>query len=126
MKILLVEDNLNDTDKLCAMLEEQGHEVVTAISGEDGVLLADELRPDLILMDVVMPGLNGFQATRQIKRCAGTRDIPVIIISSKSQAVDIVWGQRQGAEAYLVKPIGNKELAAAIEAATLIEPNVAI
>ena len=87
-----------------------GHQVLTAASGTDGINLATEEQPDVILMDVVMPGINGFQATRQLTRGENTSHIPVIIVSSKSQDADRVWGERQGACGYLTKPVDDRTL----------------
>jgi twitching motility two-component system response regulator PilH len=95
-------------------LARQGHQVLTAATGSDGVSLATEEQPDIILMDVVMPGINGFQATRQITRNDDTSHIPVIIVSSKSQDADKVWGERQGACGYLTKPVDDRTLISAV------------
>ena len=95
-------------------LARQGHQVLTAATGSDGVSLATEEQPDIILMDVVMPGINGFQATRQITRNDDTCHIPVIIVSSKSQDADKVWGERQGACGYLTKPVDDRTLISAV------------
>ena len=95
-------------------LARQGHQVLTAATGSDGVSLATEEQPDIILMDVVMPGINGFQATRQITRNNETCHIPVIIVSSKSQDADKVWGERQGACGYLTKPVDDRTLISAV------------
>lgn len=96
------------------LLARQGHQVLTAATGSDGVSLATEEQPDIILMDVVMPGINGFQATRQITRNDVTSHIPVIIVSSKSQDADKVWGKRQGACGYLTKPVDDRTLIRAV------------
>ena len=108
--ILVVDDSPTETHQFADALARQGHEVITAASGRDGIDLATEQQPDVILMDVVMPGINGFQATRQLTRGETTRHIPVIIVSSKSQDADRVWGQRQGACGYLIKPVDNRTL----------------
>nr|MBD0118849.1 response regulator [Acinetobacter baumannii] len=86
------------------------YDVLEASNGADGVTLAKAEQPDLVLMDVVMPGVNGFQATRQITRDEDTKHIPVVIVSTKDQATDRVWGKRQGAIDYLIKPIEEKQL----------------
>ncbi len=96
------------------MLAKQGHQVLTAATGSDGVSIASEEQPDIILMDVVMPGINGFQATRQITRNTETSHIPVIIVSSKNQDADKIWGERQGACGYLTKPIDDRTLLNAV------------
>lgn len=92
------------------ILTKHGYDVLEASNGADGVTLAKAEQPDLVLMDVVMPGVNGFQATRQITRDEDTKHIPVVIVSTKDQATDRVWGKRQGALDYLIKPIEEKQL----------------
>ena len=109
-RILVVDDSPTETDKMVSTLSRQGHQVLTAASGSDGVELASAELPDMILMDVVMPGINGFQATRQITRNDATSHIPVVIVSSKSQDADKVWGERQGACGYLTKPVDDRAL----------------
>ena len=108
--ILIVDDSATDQKELKKILEKNGHDVAITDNGEDGVKLSKSEKPDLILMDVVMQGLNGFQATRQITKNPDTEHIPVILISSKNQETDRQWGMRQGARDYLVKPIGDSEL----------------
>ena len=109
-KVLIVDDSPTETHKLTGMLEKHGHTVITAETGEKGVSVARLQRPDLVLMDIVMPGLNGFQATRQLTKAPETCAIPVIIVTTKDQETDRVWGLRQGARAYLTKPIDEKKL----------------
>jgi len=109
-KILIIDDSPTETYKLTSVLEKNGHSVLTAETGEAGVTVAREELPDAILMDIVMPGLNGFQATRQLSKGADTAHIPVVIVSTKDQETDRVWGLRQGAKAYLTKPIEEKKL----------------
>lgn len=109
-KVLIVDDSPTETYKLTTILEKHGHSVITAENGEIGVAMAKQEIPELILMDVVMPGLNGFQATRQLTKSAETTHIPVIIVTTKDQETDRVWGLRQGAKAYLTKPIEEKNL----------------
>ena len=104
-RVLIVDDSPTETYKLAGMLEKHGHTVLTAESGENGVAVARQEKPDIVLMDIVMPGLNGFQATRQLTKAAETTHIPVIIVTTKDQETDRVWGIRQGAKAYLTKPI---------------------
>jgi twitching motility two-component system response regulator PilH len=108
--ILLVEDSQTEVRAFTQLLKKNGHEVTTAGNGEHGVQKAMENLPDLILMDVVMPGLNGFQATRQITRNDATNHIPGVISSTKDQETDRVWGTRQGATAFLTKPVPEKLL----------------
>jgi len=109
-KILVVDDSPTEIHQFKAMLEKMGHEVITAENGRDGVKMAISEQPDVVLMDIVMPDMNGFQATRQIARGADTKHIPVIIVSSKNQETDKVWGQRQGAKGYITKPVDTDEL----------------
>lgn len=113
-KVLIVDDSPTETYKLTSMLEKNGHTVITAENGEEGVAKAKAELPQLVLMDIVMPGLNGFQATRQLSKAPETANIPVIIVTTKDQETDRVWGMRQGAKAYLTKPIEEKELLATI------------
>ena len=109
-KVLIVDDSPTETHKLTSILEKNGHTVITAENGEAGVVAAKKELPELVLMDVVMPGLNGFQATRQLSKATETTHIPVVIVTTKDQETDRVWGMRQGAKAYLTKPIEEKKL----------------
>jgi twitching motility two-component system response regulator PilH len=109
-KILIVDDSPTERHVLNDMLTKAGYEVAASDNGEDAILKAKSLKPDLILMDVVMPGLNGFQATRAISRDPETRTIPIILCTSKSQETDKIWGMRQGARDYIVKPVNRDEL----------------
>lgn len=109
-KVLIVDDSPTERHVLNDMLTKSGYEVVASDNGEDAIQKAKSLRPDLILMDVVMPGLNGFQATRAISRDPDTRAIPIILCTSKSQETDKIWGMRQGARDYIVKPVNRDEL----------------
>ena len=104
-KVLIVDDSQTETKRFTQFLHKHGHNVITADCGETGVEVAKAELPDLILMDVVMPGINGFQATRRITRDAATKHIPIIIVTTKDQETDKVWGKRQGATAYLTKPV---------------------
>jgi len=115
-RILIVDDSPTERHVLNDMLTKSGYEVMASDNGEDAILKAKSLRPDLILMDVVMPGLNGFQATRAISRDPDTRAIPIILCTSKSQETDKIWGMRQGARDYVVKPVDKNELLAKITA----------
>lgn len=114
--ILVVDDSPTERYFLTDLLRKNGFEIVAAETGEEGVAKAKQEKPDLILMDVVMPGLNGFQATRMLSRDPATKAIPVIMCTTKSQETDRVWGLRQGAIDYLVKPIVVEELLAKIKA----------
>lgn len=114
--ILLVDDSPTDQQYLRELLTQHGYQVVSASGGEEGVSKAKSLQPDLILMDVVMPGVNGFQATRQLTEDELTRDIPVIMCTSKQQETDRIWGLKQGAKDYVIKPIDGAELLTKIAA----------
>jgi len=112
--VLIIDDSPTELHLFQNMLEKAGFETLVADSGEEGVRQARLAHPDCILMDVVMPGLNGFQATRQLTKDPATASIPVIIITGKDQETDKIWGMRQGAVEYLVKPIAGDELVAKI------------
>ncbi len=112
--ILIIDDSPTELHLFQSMLEKSGFETLVADSGEDGIRQAEAAQPDCILMDVVMPGMNGFQATRKLTHDPRTANIPVIMITTKDQETDKIWGMRQGAVEYIVKPIGQKELAAKI------------
>jgi twitching motility two-component system response regulator PilH len=109
-QIMIVDDSPTDAHLLQKMLEKNGYQTLTAGNGNEGIEVARLLRPDLILMDVVMPGLNGFQATRELSSDPETSSIPVIIVTRKDQKVDRVWGIRQGARDYLTKPVSESAL----------------
>jgi len=113
-RILVVDDSPSQLFGMQKIIEKMGHEVLAATNGEEGVRTAKEQIPDLILMDVVMPELNGFQATRKISRDERTSHIPIIMVTTKNLQTDKVWGMRQGAKDYLVKPVTEKALISAI------------
>jgi twitching motility two-component system response regulator PilH len=115
-KILVVDDSPTDRQHLSEMLSKNGFKVATAESAEDALAKLKQSRPDLVLMDVVMPGQNGFQATRALTKDESTKNIPVILCSSKGQETDKVWGLRQGARDYVVKPVNPADLLAKIAA----------
>jgi len=114
--ILIIDDSPTELHLFQNMLERGGFGTLVADSGEEGLRQAKLSRPDCILMDVVMPGMNGFQATRKLTQDPDTASIPVIIITNKDQETDKIWGMRQGAVEYLVKPIEAKQLLAKINA----------
>ncbi|MCZ6855725.1 MAG: response regulator [Gammaproteobacteria bacterium] len=116
-RILVVDDSPAETRQFVMALARHGHEVLTALCGSEGIDMASSEQPDVILMDVVMPGINGFQATRQITKSEGTSHIPVIIVSSKSQDADRIWGERQGAYGYITKPVDDRLLIATVNEA---------
>jgi len=113
--ILVVDDSPTQAMNLCKTLEKHGFDVETAEDGQSGIELAKQVKPDLVLMDVVMPGLNGFQATRKLTRDSETSHIPVVLVTTKDQQTDRVWGQRQGAKDYLVKPVEERALLNTVE-----------
>ncbi len=115
-KILVVDDSPTERHVLTELLSKNGFHIITAESGEEAVAMAKDQSPDLILMDVVMPGMNGFQATRSIARDPATQKIPVIMCTTKDQETDKIWGMRQGASDYMVKPIDPEVLLAKIAA----------
>jgi len=113
-RILIVDDSPSQLMGIRRIIEKLGHTALTAEDGAAGVELAQRELPDLILMDVVMPNLNGFQATRSITRDPRTAKIPVVLVTTKDQDTDRVWGLRQGAKAYLTKPFSEADLAKVI------------
>jgi twitching motility two-component system response regulator PilH len=114
--ILVVDDSPTEIHVYKKLLEKQGYDIIEAKDGQEGIDKALQSHPDLIVMDVVMPVLNGFQATRQLKNNEKTADIPVIMVTTKDQKTDINWGMRQGANEYLVKPVAPAELLSKIRA----------
>jgi twitching motility two-component system response regulator PilH len=115
-KILIVDDSATDRQFLIETLGKQGYQCVTANSGDEGIAKAKSEQPDLILMDIIMPGTDGFKATRAITHDEATKHIPVIVCTSKKLETDKVWGMRQGAKDYITKPVDAKELLAKIAA----------
>lgn len=113
--ILVIDDSLTDQKELSNILKKYKHQVLFSNNGTEGVATALKEQPDLILMDIVMPELNGFQATRQISKNSQTTHIPIILISSKDQETDKQWGLRQGAVSYLTKPVNEKLLMTEVE-----------
>lgn len=109
-RIAIIEDSLTDTAVFTDMLRRHGHQVISAGSAEEGVEMVRRELPELVLMDVILPGMNGFQATRALSRDPATSAIPVIIVSTKAMETDRVWGMRQGAKDYMVKPPSEVDL----------------
>ena len=109
-RILLIEDSPTDRAVFTQWLQKGGHQVILATNAEDGIEIARKQLPDLVLMDVVLPGMSGFQATRALTRDAATSKIPVLIVSTKSMETDRAWGMRQGAVDYVVKPPREEDL----------------
>lgn len=113
-KILVVDDSPMQVKLLRKMLEKQGHTVFEGDSGEAAIHLTENYQPDLVMLDVIMPDINGFDATRQIRKNPKTQNIPIVLVSSKAQETDRKWGLRQGANGYLVKPFNKQELHAEV------------
>jgi twitching motility two-component system response regulator PilH len=114
--ILVVDDSPTDRQYLSDILTKSGYKVTTANSAEEAFAKVKASAPDLVLMDVVMPGQNGYQATRQLTKDDSTKHIPVIIVTTKGQETDKLWGMRQGARDYIVKPVSQADLLAKISA----------
>jgi len=114
-RILIVDDSPSQLLGIQRIVEKLGHEILTATDGAAGVEAARAQLPDLVLMDGVMPNLNGFQATRTLARDATTKHIPVILGTTKDQDTDRMWGMRQGAKAYITKPFSEDELSEVLE-----------
>ena len=115
-KVLIVDDSRTETMFLTDLLQRKGFHVRSALNGEEALQRLHEEKPDLILMDVVMPGQNGFQLTRTIARLPEFNDVPIFLCTSKNQESDRVWGLRQGARDYVTKPVNSAELLAKIRA----------
>jgi twitching motility two-component system response regulator PilH len=115
-KILVVDDSVSARQYLTVVLATGGYSVVTAVSGEEAIVKVKSEMPDLVLMDVVMPGINGFQATRAITKDETTKHIPVLILTSKDMETDRIWGLRQGAAGFISKPVNSDALLAQISA----------
>ena len=114
--VLVVDDSPTDRQHLTEILSKGGYTVSTAASAEEGIAKVKQTKPDLVLMDVVLPGHNGYQATRELSKDEATKNIPVILCTSKNQETDKVWGMRQGARDYVVKPVDADELLGKIRA----------
>ncbi|HUF74486.1 MAG TPA: response regulator [Gammaproteobacteria bacterium] len=110
--IMIVDDSPTEVHVMRTALEKHGFQTMSAADGTECLTLVKEVQPDLIFMDVVMPGLNGFQATRTLSRDPKTRSIPVVMVTTKDQESDRIWGMRQGAVDYLVKPVDASDLVA--------------
>ena len=113
-KVLVVDDSPTDLKMMTTLLKGQGYEVVTAADGEEALDKAVSSRPPLVVLDIILPKKNGFQVCRQLKTTAETRDIKVILVSSKNQDSDRFWGMKQGADEYIAKPFRDDELLAAV------------
>jgi twitching motility two-component system response regulator PilH len=114
--VLIVDDSPTELHVMQKALERSGFRTAIAVDGAEGIRLAREIHPDLIFMDIVMPGMNGYQATRTLANDPQTRSIPVIMVTSKGQETDKIWGLRQGAVDYMVKPVSPNQLVAKAQA----------
>ncbi|MEB3178159.1 MAG: response regulator [Nostocaceae cyanobacterium] len=114
--ILIVEDSLSEMELMSHYLKESGYNVIQARGAKEALERALELKPDLIVTDVVMPGMSGFELCRSLKKNPATAKLPIVICSSKNQEIDRLWGMRQGADAYLTKPYTREQLLRAIKA----------
>ncbi len=112
--ILIIDDSPTDIRVFSTLLERASHQVIAVSSAEEGIERARAAPPDLIIMDVIMPGMNGFQATRTLTRDPLTAAVPIVMITTKSMETDRVWGMRQGARAFITKPVNEKDLLACI------------
>src|SRR5687768_2898122 len=115
--ILIVDDSPTELHVMQKALERHGFEIACADNGAEGIRKAKEMHPDLIFMDVVMPGINGFQATRTLANDPETRSIPIVMVTTKGQETDRIWGLRQGAVDYMVKPVSPAKLVEKAQAA---------
>jgi twitching motility two-component system response regulator PilH len=116
-KILIVDDSPTQLFSLRQIVERAGHQTLTAESGEKAIELATDENPEVILMDIVMPGMSGYQAKRKLSKTDATRHIPVIFVTSKDGEADRAWGLRQGASEYVTKPVNPNHLLTAISEA---------
>ncbi len=108
--ILIVDDSATEVHIMRLALERHGYRTAVAVDGAEGIKLARQMRPDMIFMDIVMPGMNGYQATRALLNDPETRGIPIVMVTSKGQEADRAWGLRQGAVDYLIKPVSPGQL----------------
>jgi twitching motility two-component system response regulator PilH len=115
-KVLIVDDSSTELKKLEQIVTEAGFIVITAISGKDALEKTKTYRPDAVLLDIIMPDMNGFQVCRAIKSDGETSSIPVVLVSSKGEKTDRVWGLEQGAQAYITKPYSPEEIVGQLRA----------
>lgn len=113
--ILIVEDTLSEMELMSHYLRESGYSVISAVSAKEALNIAAERQPDVIVTDIVMPGMSGFELCRNLKKNPATERVPVIICTSKNQEIDRLWGLKQGADAYITKPFTREQLVRAIK-----------
>lgn len=114
--ILVVEDTPSERELMSHYLRESGYTVINAVSAQEALNKAIEQKPDVIITDVVMPGMSGFELCRSLKKHPVTEKVPIIICTSKNQEIDRLWGMKQGADAYLTKPFTREQLVRAVKA----------
>jgi DNA-binding response OmpR family regulator len=110
--ILVVDDSATERRLVSGPLQSKGYQVITAVDGEEALAKASSAHPRLIVLDVILPKKNGFQVCRQLKTAADTKDIKILMVTSKNQESDRFWGMKQGADGYLTKPFSDEELLA--------------
>lgn len=115
-RIVVVDDSPTTRKFVSDTLRSSGFEVFTANDGEAATGLVNQIMPDLVVLDIILPKKNGFQVCRELKTSEATRDINIVLLSSKSKESDRFWGQRQGADAYLTKPVNPDELLTIVSA----------
>lgn len=113
--VLIVEDTASERELLSHYLRESGYSVIAAVSAKEALDKAVELKPDVVITDVVMPGMSGFELCRSLKKHPVTQDVPIIICTSKSQDIDRLWGMKQGADVYITKPFTREQLIRAVQ-----------
>ncbi|MEM9905764.1 MAG: response regulator [Cyanobacteria bacterium P01_D01_bin.44] len=117
--VLIVEDTPSERELISHYLREEGYSVILAVTANEALEKVVAQPPDIIITDVVMPGMSGFELCRSLKRSPGTENVPVIICSSKNLEIDRLWGMKQGADAYLTKPFTREELLKVIKSVLL-------
>jgi len=117
--ILVVEDSLTEMELITHYLNESGYKVIKATNAKDAMDLAIKQQPDVIVTDVVMPGMSGFELCRSFRKNPVTEKVPIIICSSKNQEIDRLWGMKQGADAYITKPYTREQLIRAIKSVVM-------
>lgn len=117
--ILIVEDTISELELMSHYLRESGYNVINAIGAKEALNKVIEQKPDVIVTDVVMPGMSGFELCRRLKAHPDTEKIPIVICSSKNQEIDRLWGMKQGADAYLTKPFTREQILRAIKSVAL-------
>ena len=116
--ILIVEDTLSEMELMSHYLRESGYSVISTVSAKEALTIAIEQKPSVIVTDIVMPGMSGFELCRNLKKHPATEKVPVVICTSKNQEIDRLWGMKQGADAYVTKPFTREQLVRAIKSVT--------